>query len=109
VKNIQVIDGATNVAYDIFQVSDEVFVLIFPEPGQNIEFEVDWFARNDAMFPDGSTIYDDMWDRPQVKSQVQGIHGTLFYELKEEKAKYYPNKRESDMTQTSRGWHYPEE
>ena len=36
-KNIQVIDGAINSVYDIFSVTDDEFLLIFPD-GQDIAF-----------------------------------------------------------------------
>ena len=44
VKNIQVIDGALNAVYDIFQATDEEFALIFP-PGQDIAFIDEVIAR----------------------------------------------------------------
>ena len=37
-KNIQVIDGANNCSYDIFAVTDDEFKILFPDPGQDIEF-----------------------------------------------------------------------
>jgi len=36
-KNIQVIDGADNAAYDIFAATDEEFAMIFPA-GQDVAF-----------------------------------------------------------------------
>ena len=36
-KNIQIIDGADNCVYDIFEATDEEFSLLFPS-GQNIAF-----------------------------------------------------------------------
>ena len=35
-KNIQIIDGADNCTFSIFQATDEEFSLIFPEPLQDI-------------------------------------------------------------------------
>jgi hypothetical protein len=35
-KNIQVIDGALNSTFSIFQATDEEFALLFPEAGQDI-------------------------------------------------------------------------
>ena len=37
-KNIQVIDGALNCTFSIFQASDEEFTLLFPEAGQEIQY-----------------------------------------------------------------------
>jgi hypothetical protein len=33
-KNIQVIDGALNCTFSIFEATDEEFALLFPEPGR---------------------------------------------------------------------------
>lgn len=37
-KNIMIIDGAINCAYDIYQASDEEFSFIFPAEDQDIQF-----------------------------------------------------------------------
>lgn len=43
-KNIQIIDGALNAVYNIFQATDEEFSLIFPR-GQDIAFIDEVMAR----------------------------------------------------------------
>jgi hypothetical protein len=40
-KNIQVIDGAKNCTFNIFRATDAEFALLFPEPGQEIQFADD--------------------------------------------------------------------
>lgn len=40
-KNIQVIDGALNCTFSIFQAFDEEFALLFPEAGQEIQYAED--------------------------------------------------------------------
>ncbi len=40
-KNIQIIDGASNCTFSIFQATAEEFNLLFPEPGQDIQFSED--------------------------------------------------------------------
>jgi hypothetical protein len=45
VKNIQIIDGADNATYSIFQASDAGFGTIFPLPGQDIEVVEDYVSR----------------------------------------------------------------
>lgn len=94
-KNIQVIDGAMNCAYSIYSVTEEEFKFLFPEPGQDIEFIEDVIERSGdervgkVMMP--------VWKRGWVeKTEVRGIHGTLFYELSWKK-KFYPTKRETDF------------
>lgn len=91
VKNIQVIDGAENCTYDIFQVSEETFQIIFPEKGQNIEFSEDLFDRlGDEV---ASKLLEPVWKSRQKKSSVSGIHGTLFYGLLHKK-EFYPDKKD---------------
>lgn len=92
-KNIQLIDGADNAAYDIYAIPDEDFDLMFPN-GQDIEFVEDFFKRLGSKRAD--EIYRACWTRRVVKPEVQGIHGTLFVGLKKQKEKHYPTKRFSD-------------
>jgi hypothetical protein len=40
-KNIQIIDGALDCTYSLFQVTDEEFALLFPEPRQDIQYAED--------------------------------------------------------------------
>ena len=97
-KNVQVIDGATNCTYDIFSTPEEDFALIFPN-GQDVEFIEDFWVRVGEA--EARRIQRAMWDSREDKKTVQGIHGTLFYQL-ELKKKYYPTKREAEMTGSPR-------
>lgn len=90
-KNIQVIDGAQNCAYDVFQATDEEFAAIFPE-GHDIAFIDEVVARNgNGLTP----ILNRLWSRRIPKRDAQGIHGLLFYELDHKKA-YYPTRRDEE-------------
>ena len=93
-KNIQVIDGALNCTFSIFQASDEEFALLFPEPGQEIQY-----AEDLAKLPNQREItaaLEQLWERPIRKRDAQGIHGTLLYELERYK-KWYKLKREDGV------------
>jgi hypothetical protein len=95
-KNVQVIDGAQNCHFPIFQATDEEFALIFPAEGQDIEFSEDLFSRlsEDA----ARRVVEPMWERPIEKSKVDGIHGTLLYQF-ESKRKHWPkSKRQRDWS-----------
>jgi hypothetical protein len=92
-KNIQVIDRADNCTYSIFAATDEEFGSIFPN-GTDIEFVEDFIER--AGDETASRITSELWKRPVRKDTVQGIHGTLFYQLTRKK-RYYPTKKESEM------------
>jgi hypothetical protein len=87
-KNIQVIDGALNSTFSIFQATDEEFALFFPEPGQDIQFAEDLDPRV------AETLgANPIWERPIRKRDAQGIHGTLFFGLERYKNVYH-DKRE---------------
>jgi len=93
-RNIQVIDGANNCTYSIFQVSDEIFKIVFPKEGQDIEFNTDLSARLSE--DDRELLNQELWKSLLDKVNAMGIHGTLFYDL-DSKKKYYPEKRDSEM------------
>jgi len=40
-KNIRVIDGALNCTFSIFQATEDEFVLLFPDPRQDIQYAED--------------------------------------------------------------------
>ena len=103
-KNIQVIDGAENCVYDIFQATDEEFSLIFTE-NTNIAFSEEVWKRDDQK--ELGKAFTNLWSRPVRKSEANGIHGILFYEL-EAKKKYYPTLRDEEAVNPDgtalRGW-----
>jgi GGDEF domain-containing protein len=94
-KNVQVIDGAENCTYSIYRLTDDEFRVIFPEHGQDIEFIEDVVARlGDDRIKD---ILGPVWQRGEVdKNLVEGIHGTLFYQLLSKK-RFYPTKKSNEM------------
>lgn len=94
-KNIQVIDGADNSIFPVYAVSDADFALIFPAPGQNVEFMQDLSLRLGGDREAGRVVMRAT-RRHLEKTNVAGIHGTLFIDLANRK-KYFPNKREDDV------------
>lgn len=91
-KNIQVIDGAVNCVYDIFQATDAEFSAIFHE-GENVAFIDEVYARGSKKLLDQA--FNAIWERRIAKSEVQGIHGLLFYELEGKKV-YYPTRKDEE-------------
>ncbi len=75
-KNIQVIDGALNCTFSLFQATDEEFALVFPDKGQDIQY-----AEDLRSLPDVDAALSRIWQRPIRKRDAMGIHGTLFYQL----------------------------
>ncbi len=97
VKNIQVIDDALNCTYDVFEVSEEEFELLFPD-GIDIEFIDDATKRLGEKKV--SEITTPIWERKLDRKKISGIHGTLFYGdyFCEERKPYFPTKKFDEMT-----------
>jgi hypothetical protein len=92
-KVVQVIDGALNCAYDVFEVTAAHFGRIFPGPGQDVEFVEDFFEREGEA---AQAIFQALSSSRVDKKSVKGIQGTLFCGL-EQKRRFYPTKREGEM------------
>jgi hypothetical protein len=93
-KNIQVIDSAENCVYDIFSATDEEFSLIFPQ-GQDVAFIDEVIAR--AQGEKLNEAFKNIWARRLPKTEVNGVHGLLFYQLERKKA-YYPSRKDEEAT-----------
>lgn len=76
-KNVLIVDGANNATFSVFQATNEEFAAIFPE-GRDMELADEFFERlgND----EARRIVEPLWDRPILKRDAMGIHGTLFYD-----------------------------
>jgi hypothetical protein len=93
-KNIQIIDGALNATFSVFQATEDEFAAVFPADGQDLEFIEDFIER--VGDEQAAQILRPVWERPILKRDAQGIHGTLYYEY-EDKRQYLPaTKREVD-------------
>jgi hypothetical protein len=92
VKNIQIIDAAENCVYDIFAATESEFRLIFP-PGEDIAFIDEVYEREDE--ESLKVVFKNIWLRRVPKSEVQGIHGLLFYQLDAKKI-YYPTRKDEE-------------
>lgn len=95
-KNIQIIDGAGNATFSIFQATEEEFATIFPG-GCDMELIEDFIERlgEEAAF----AMLAPVWKRPILKREALGIHGTLFYD--NEHRRIPPTKREVDWDDAS--------
>src|SRR4051812_41061495 len=76
-KNIQVIDGAANATFSIFQATEDEFAVIFPE-GRELEIADDLIERVGQ--EEATRVLTALWERPILKRAAAGIHGTLFYD-----------------------------
>ena len=88
-KNIQIIDGASNCTYSLFSATDEEFASIFPQ-GTDVAFA-------DELSKRGGRALQQVWARPIDKKKAKGIQGTLFFDLEDRKA-LYPTRKDHEMT-----------
>lgn len=91
-KNIQIIDGAGNCAYDIFATTDEELSLIFPDD-TDIAFIEEVYAKGNEQTL--NQAFSSIWKRRIKKRDAQGIHGVIFYQLPEKKV-YYPTRKDEE-------------
>jgi hypothetical protein len=99
VKNVQVIDNSQNCTFSVFQMTDGEFSQVFPGHRQDIEFIEDLIGRLGDH--ETSELLAPVWGRPARKTEIAGLHGTLYYEYGE-KRKFFPkSKRESDWDPSS--------
>lgn len=92
--NIQIIDGAKNATFSVFQATAEEFDAIFPG-GRDIELVEDLIDRLGENV--AGTVLAPLWDRPILKRDALGIHGTLFYDNEDRRDHIPPSKREVDL------------
>ena len=92
-KNIQIIDGAANATFSVFQATDEEFAVIFPR-GCDIDTIDDVIERLGEVEAD--RVISPMWERPILKRDVLGIDGTLLYDAGERRDYLPLSRREVD-------------
>ena len=97
-KNIQIIDGATNATFSVFQTTDEEFAAIFPD-GRDMELVEDLIERVGEKA--AGSVLTPIWSRPILKREALGIHGTLFYDNDHRRNHIPPSKREVDWADGS--------
>ena len=98
-KNIQIIDRADNATFSLFQATEEEFAAIFPGEGQDMELIEDVIERVGQ--ERATRILKPIWQRPVLKRDAQGIHGTLFYEYADRRQYVPASKREVDWDESS--------
>ena len=96
-KNVQIIDGAINATFSIFQATDEEFSVIFPD-GRDIEIADDLFERVGE--GEALRVLEPLWNRPILKRDAMGIHGTLYYDAEARREYLPPSRREVDWDES---------
>jgi len=94
-----IVDGADNCTFSVFQATNEEFKSIFPEPGQEIQFQED-LGKIRKYRNERKKSFAALWDRPIRRRDAVGIHGILFYENLRYK-KHYLSLREDGMSESA--------
>jgi len=97
-KNIQIIDGAANATFSLFQATDEEFATIFPD-GRDIELVEDFIERVGEEV--AGSVLTPVWGRPILKRNALGVHGTLFYDNDHRRHHIPPSKRKVNWADSS--------
>lgn len=92
-KNIQIIDGAANATFSIFQATEEEFAVIFPD-GRDLEIAADLVERVGE--EEADRLLTPLWKRPIMKRDAIGIHGTLIYDAEDRRHFLPESRREVD-------------
>jgi len=90
-SNIQIIDGADSATFSIFQASADEFTQLFPN-GQDMEIAEDFIERVGEIR--ATKIFDTLWERPILKRDANGIHGTLYFNYASKRLAVPKSKRE---------------
>lgn len=93
-KIIQVVDGADNATFSLFQATEEEFALLFPGDGQNMVLVED--IEESAVSAEAFAALDRIWNRPILKRDAHGLHGTLFYDNDWRRPHIPASRREAD-------------
>ena len=93
-KNIQINDGADNATFSVFQATDEEFAELFLY-GTDMDLIEDVIGRiGDERVGE---ILTAIWERPVLKRDANGLHGTLFNDWAERRHHLPITKREIDL------------
>lgn len=90
-KNVQIVDGASNATLSLFQATEDEFAAIFPN-GRDMELVEDLIERLGE--EEAGRVLEPLWSRPILKREAVGLHGTLFYD--NEHRRIPASKREVD-------------
>jgi hypothetical protein len=97
-RNIQIIDGADNATFSVFQATSTEFAQIFPA-GQDMEIADDFVRRvGEAQ---AKLTFEAIWERPILKRDANGIPGTLYFNYESKRQHLPTSKREVDLDELS--------
>lgn len=92
-KNIMIDDGKDDCRYDMYRITEEQFLLLFPDRKMHQEFEYseDLVDRHDEAYV-AQLIEEIKGRRYRNKANVLGLHGTLYVDRREDVKWAFPHK-----------------
>jgi len=98
-KNIQIIDGAVNSVFEVYEVSDDLFELVFPNNG-----DIAFLNEVDERFEKvgGDQNWELVYKKQVDKKHILGIHGTLHLTGSHCEKDYYPSHKEAEVLKSLR-------
>ena len=93
-KNIQVVDGANNSIFEVYQVSDGIFEIVFPD-GNDVAFigDVETLLEDEY----SNDFWQVLYQNKVNKKEILGIHGTLHLTGSNCLKKYFPSLKEEEV------------
>lgn len=94
-KIIQVVDGADNATFSLFEATEDEFSLIFPGDQQDMAL-----IEDVASSPNAKAAFDALgriWNRPILKRDAYALNGVLFYDNDRRRADVPASRREIDL------------
>ncbi|WP_312736046.1 hypothetical protein [Brevundimonas sp.] len=93
-KNIQIIDGADTATFSLFQAREDEYAELFVD-GADMDLVEDVIGRLGE--DRAGEILGTIWERPILKRDANGLHGTLFYDWTARRHHLPLTKREVDL------------
>ena len=97
-KNILMVDSAMNATFSVFQATDDEFKTLFPN-GEEMDVIEDVIIRTGEEV--AGVIFDQVWQRPILKSEATGIHATIIYDDPSRRDYLPASRREIDWDDSS--------
>jgi hypothetical protein len=98
-KNVQIIDGAVNSVFEIYEVDDYTFDEIFVDD-QDTVFLSDIHKYSDFTEEESVLFWKKVYSCRKDKKEINGIHGTLHLDGSNCKKEYFPEGKESLVIQS---------
>ncbi len=95
-KNFMVVDGARNSTFDVFEIDDAMFAVIFPDDS-DVAFLDEVADRIKTLGLGEVAFFNQIYSNRLDKKNINGLHGILHSTGSYCRKEYYPLRRETDI------------